>query len=246
MWNNTTGLVLWMSHPAWPSMTWQTYSYDYETPGSYFGVKKACEPVHIQWNCVDNRLQVINTTLANLLSAKVSFTIYDVKGKKLFNKQLKTDAGENSATDCGKIAIPSEIKEELVLVRAVLENAKGKQVSVNDYWINRKDNNDYTGISDIGKAILKITEKGTTYENGVLSFKAEVSNTASDIALSIKLNACDKETGRMILPAYISDGYFNLLPKETRVIDIEIPLSDKKEIYISAEGLNISRKENRR
>lgn len=26
MWNSTSGLLLWMSHPAWPSMVWQIYS----------------------------------------------------------------------------------------------------------------------------------------------------------------------------------------------------------------------------
>lgn len=239
MWNHASGILLWMSHPAWPSMTWQTYSYDYETPGSYFGAKKACEPVHIQWNCINNQLQVINTTLASLPSAKVCFGIYDLKGKKLFNKQLKVNIGENSATNCGEMTIPSDIQEELLLVRVVLEDAKGKQISVNDYWINQKDSNDYTKISDIGKAGIKIIEKGTNYKNGILSLKAEVKNTAPDIALTVKLNAREKETGQIILPAYISDGYFNLLPGETRILDVEIPLQEKREIYMSAEGLNI-------
>lgn len=40
LFGSATGVLLWMSHPAWPSMVWQTYSWDYETPGAYFGAKK--------------------------------------------------------------------------------------------------------------------------------------------------------------------------------------------------------------
>lgn len=41
MWNYASGLLLWMSHPAWPSMIWQTYSYDYETHGSFYGANES-------------------------------------------------------------------------------------------------------------------------------------------------------------------------------------------------------------
>ena len=40
------GLLLWMSHPAWPSMVWQTYDY-YFDPTAAFACKKASEPLHI-------------------------------------------------------------------------------------------------------------------------------------------------------------------------------------------------------
>jgi len=239
MWNHASGILLWMSHPAWPSMTWQTYSYDYETPGSYFGAKKACEPVHIQWNCVNNQLQVINTTLQNLYSAQVKFSIYDTKGKDLFNRQIESRIKANSATNCGDFSIPDNITRELVLVRVSLESTKGKLLSINDYWINSKDNNDYTLIGDIKKATVKITEKEKIYKPGIISVKAEVKNTSPSIALSIKLNARQKGSNEVILPAYMSDGYFNLLPGETRIIDIEVPSSVNKEIYISADGLNL-------
>ena len=60
LWQNTTGLILWMSHPAWPSMTWQTYTFDYETPGSYYGVRKAQEPIHVQMNLPDDKIIILS------------------------------------------------------------------------------------------------------------------------------------------------------------------------------------------
>jgi hypothetical protein len=57
---NRKGLLLWMSHPAWPSMTWQTYDWYFEPTAAYFGCKKASEPIHIQWNPSDDSIEVVN------------------------------------------------------------------------------------------------------------------------------------------------------------------------------------------
>lgn len=85
MWNNTTGLILWMSHPAWPSFIWQTYSYDYEKNGAYEGAKKACEPIHIQMNpglddSSPSTVSIINVTRKNLTGLKAVARIYDANG----------------------------------------------------------------------------------------------------------------------------------------------------------------------
>ena len=51
MWNDCTGVMIWMSNPCWPSLAWNTYDYYLEPTAAYFGCKKACEPIHVQWNC---------------------------------------------------------------------------------------------------------------------------------------------------------------------------------------------------
>ena len=125
MWNYASGLLLWMSHPAWPSMIWQTYSYDYETHGSFYGAKKACEPIHVQWNSVNKKLQVVNTTLENIPDAKVFFRVYDLKGKQLYEKKISVELEANKLTDCMEIALPPEIRD-VSLVRTQLSDRRGK------------------------------------------------------------------------------------------------------------------------
>ena len=83
MWNDAAGLLIWMSHPAYPSFVWQTYDYYYDHPGAYWGAKKACEPLHIQWNASNNSIKVINTTAKDLKGATVKATIYDLNGKEI-------------------------------------------------------------------------------------------------------------------------------------------------------------------
>ncbi len=62
---NRMGLLIWMSHPAWTSLTWQTYDYFLEPTAAYFGCKKASEPLHIQWNPVSDSVEVVNYSGGN-------------------------------------------------------------------------------------------------------------------------------------------------------------------------------------
>ena len=46
-------------------------------------LKKACEPLHIQWNASNNNIKVINTTAEDLKGAIAKATIYDLNGKEV-------------------------------------------------------------------------------------------------------------------------------------------------------------------
>ena len=57
---NRMGILLWMSHPCWPSFVWQTYDYYFDPTAGYFGSKKGSEPLHIQWNAATDNIEVVN------------------------------------------------------------------------------------------------------------------------------------------------------------------------------------------
>ncbi|WP_106829743.1 galactose-binding domain-containing protein [Parabacteroides pacaensis] len=83
MWNDAAGLLIWMSHPAYPSFVWQTYDYYYDPTGAYWGAKKACEHLHLQWNASDNSIKAINTTAKDLKGAYAKATVYNLHGKEV-------------------------------------------------------------------------------------------------------------------------------------------------------------------
>ena len=235
MWNNTTGLILWMSHPAWPSMIWQTYTYDYETPGSYFGAKKACEPIHIQMNLPENDVMIINTTLNDYKSVTAGLRFIDLQGKELYKKNIKLDAKANSATKC---FVPEKGNNlpQLYLARLELKDAKGKVLSINDYWMTNGDKKSYEAINTLPSTtvtIKTISNKGKTW--------VEVSNPSKTLAVAVKLNVVDKNSKEILLPAYFSDGYINLLGGEKRLIELDIPKSITN-YSIVAEGYNTKSK----
>ena len=87
LWNNTSGVLLWMSHPAWPSVIWQTYSWDYGVYGSFYGSQKACEPVHIQMNPDDGKVVVVNSSLKTFNNLIAKSALYNLQGKLLYQNQ---------------------------------------------------------------------------------------------------------------------------------------------------------------
>ncbi|MDP4238454.1 MAG: glycoside hydrolase family 2 TIM barrel-domain containing protein [Bacteroidota bacterium] len=238
LWNNASGVLLWMSHPAWPSMMWQTYSYDYETFGSFYGSKKGCEPQHIQWNLNNHKVVVINASLKEIKNAKAKLTIFNTSGKQLMTHEEKVDVPANAKTDLWVTDIPQN-NSGLVLFRLTLTGSNDKLISENDYWL--KDQYDVSP-PDLGKInSTRLALSNVKKENNMISCK--IKNTGKNIATFIKLNVVNSATGEIILPAYASDGYFSLLPNQNKKIEINIPALNKiTGVKIVADGLNCSLK----
>ena len=57
----STGVIQWMLNNAWPGMIWHLYDYYLRPGGSYFGTKKACEPLHVQYSYDDRSVVVVNS-----------------------------------------------------------------------------------------------------------------------------------------------------------------------------------------
>ena len=237
MWNNTSGLLLWMSHPAWPSMIWQTYSYDYETHGSFYGCKKACEPVHIQWNMNDRKIAVANIGLTAYRNAVASFSVYDLNGKLLYDRKMKISPAANALSTAEEVIIPQDI-DKLVLVRLQLKDSKGQLLSVNDYWYEKGLSCAPVSLGSVGPVHLQasVKRKMNAKDNRCI---VNMKNTSGRIAAFVKLNVVDAITGEPVLPAYTSEGYFNLLPGESKIVDIDLPESTSSDkLKLAVEQLN--------
>lgn len=219
MWEKASGVLLWMTHPAWPSMIWQTYSWDGETHGSYFGAKKACEPVHVQLNRHDGKLVVVNTTLLPLRDLRLEYTLHGMDGKKLHAVNLPGLQAEQN----GKLVLPapdlSGVKLPVTyMVRLRLTDAKGKPVSVNEYWRSSRTGGDFKDFNNLPDQMLQVVGAANSGGRKVI----RVRNTGSMPVVGVRLGITDAE-GKSILPALISDGYFTLLPGETRELTIDGP-----------------------
>ncbi len=233
MWNKASGLLLWMTHPAWPSMVWQVYSWDGETFGSYFGSKKACEPIHIQMNLQNNKVVIINTTLKSYHQLIVNQEIFGLDGKKIYEKSQHSSALSNRLTECFKAELPAELPP-IYLVRLSLTDGK-VVLSENEYLMSSGDDENFQTFNLLPKVNIKVKiikiEKGPETQ-----VEFEVTNPSKTPAIGIKLNLLDSETNTRILPAYFSEEYFSLLPKETRKITAKY--SRNEPTKISCDGYN--------
>ena len=76
----------------------------------------------------------------------------------------------------------------------------------------------------VGKPELAIDGKiKESKKNGFFVYEFTLKNKSAFTASSVKLNARNAK-GERILPAYFSDGFFNLLPNESVKISAEIPV----------------------
>lgn len=237
MWNNASGLLLWMTHPAWPSTIWQVYSWDYETFGSYYGSQKACEPVHIQMNLDNNKIIVVNTTLKSIEKVEACLDIFDLYGKRLYQRNKKIDVTANQLTD---VFIP-EFSEKLpnpYLIRLSLVDKKGNILSLNEYWKTNGKIRSFQKFNDLAK--VKLTGKLLEHKEGKRNFaKFQLMNSSKLPAIGVKLNLRDLQTDEILLPAYFSEGYFTLLPGEKKQLRVEYPKFPRKNVVITVDGYNI-------
>lgn len=234
MWNNTTGLILWMSHPAWPSFIWQSYTYDYETPGSYFGIQKACEPIHIQMNLPKYEVITVNTTLKEQKNVTASVRYIDLDGKVLHQSSKKVNMKANGIEKCFEPASVANLPK-MYLVRLELKDNKGKVITHNDYWMTDGKAASYQEINNLPQADVKTTLRKTN--KGELF--VDVKNGNETIATNIKLNVVDKKTGASVLPAYFSNGYFNLLKGESKTVKLTLPNGFSDDYEIAIDGYNL-------
>ena len=238
LWQNSSGLLLWMSHPAWPSMVWQTYSWDYETHGSYFGSKKACEPLHIQMNLPDQKIVAVNTSLRSFSAAHASLNVHDLTGVVIHRQEVTIDFKANSLTECFNTSLP-ESALGLLYFRLQLRDADGRVLSENAYWHNPGNVRD---LSDL-MTVPQVGVSGSMAEEaaGRKSMRFVLTNKSEHPAVDIKMNLRSSGTDEAILPAFFSEGYFTLLPGESRIIELNAPAMPATECYISAEGFNVPR-----
>lgn len=216
LWKNASGVLLWMSHPAWPSMIWQTYTYDYETNGSYFGAKKACEPLHIQLNRNDGNCVLVNTSLQTHENISFKYAVYDMNGQEvaLFNHIANSPA--NSIVNFSAKQQSVNQYPAIHLIRLSLMDQSGQLLSVNDYIKNNPQTKNFQTLQQMNHA--EISSIITKIDSS--KWRIKVKNNGATVAVGIKLNLTDKDDV-ILLPAYFSDGYFNLLPKEEKEITVE-------------------------
>jgi hypothetical protein len=222
LWSPNSGRLLWMTQPAWPSNTWQILNADYDTQSSFYAVKKACDPLHVQLDLSNYNVAIVNTTNAPHTTLLLSASVYSLDNKLLFHREEKRDAVADALTDGFKLELaPLLLSEEIVLVNLELRNSSAEVVSRNFYWLGA-DNASYRRLNRLPLASLSATAKSSRAGNNV-SVQVELRNTGTTAALANKLTLLNAADGSRILPAYYSDNYLSLLPGESREIEIEYP-----------------------
>jgi Exo-beta-D-glucosaminidase Ig-fold domain/Concanavalin A-like lectin/glucanases superfamily/Glycosyl hydrolases family 2, sugar binding domain/Glycosyl hydrolases family 2 len=238
LWTQNSGRLLWMTHPSWPSNTWQIYSSDYDTGAAYYAVKKACEPVHAQLNLPDFSLAVINTTRTDQRQLVLRSRLVSLDGRLLGGRVDHLDATANAATTLAPLTELTHalVREGLVLVKLTLMDGGGILLSENTYWQGRTPA-DQRRLNQLKPQSVEMTAHGRESDLGA-QVSVLLKNPGSVPILNAKITLLD-ETGARVLPAYYSDNYIALLAGEERELEIQCPAGRSRCARVALRGWNV-------
>jgi exo-1,4-beta-D-glucosaminidase len=247
-----TGFIYWMLNNAWPSLNWHLYSHDLNPAGSYFGAKKANEPIHIQYSYDDRSVVIVGQgpKSADRLTAKAE--VYNIDGK-LVHSQEKRGISVSLPGVAEVFTLPELTGlSSTYFVRLKLTDSRGKDVSSNTYWLSAQpdvvdwENSDwyYTpastfadlkGLGTLPKATVDVKAR-THGDRAGDKTTVTVRNTSKTIIPAAQLTL-RKADGSQLLPVTWSDNYVALWPGES--ITVEASHESTRRPIVEVSGINI-------
>ncbi|MGL5937605.1 MAG: glycosyl hydrolase 2 galactose-binding domain-containing protein [Phocaeicola sp.] len=238
---NRKGLLMWMSHSCWPSMVWQTYDYFFEPTAAYFAIKKASEPLHIQWNPATDEVEVVNYSAGNRKGLVAKVQVMNMDASVVWEKEVKIDSDEDTTNKCIKLEFP-EALSKVHFIKMVL--TEGDKIISDNFYHRSKEENNYQDLQKLPKVKLKSTITTNQESDGNWSGKVILENTTSTPALMIRINVVGKKDGIQFLPIFYSDNYFALLPGEKKEVTFHWKNEDTRgeKPNVQFSGYNVTEK----
>jgi exo-1,4-beta-D-glucosaminidase len=255
----STGVIQWMLNNGWPSMMWHLYDYYLQPAAGYFGTKKACEPVHIQYSYDDRSIVVVNSVNRDFRDLTAEVSLYDFNLRRLFHRKLTLDSTADSVRQLLKIP-DDNIDTDVHFVRLTLANKQGRILSTNFYCLPRKPSTydwstesekghpyytgvtsyeDLTMLNQLRKVHLEASASARRQPNSG-EVRVRVHNPSGGLAFQVHLSVVGEKSGEEILPVLWEDNYISLMPGESREIAAHYDQAvNAGRLKLEADGWNI-------
>ena len=236
---NRQGLLMWMSHPCWPSMVWQTYDYYFEPTAAYFAIKKASEPLHIQWNPATDEVEVVNYSAGRQKNLVAKVQILNMNASLAWEKEVTLDSEEDTTNKCMQLFFPDSLSK-VHFIKMTLKDASGQLLSENFYHRSKVENN-YQELRQLPQVFLQPQVVTNQDEEGNWVAAVLLENLTSTPALMVRLNVVGERDHQQFLPVIYSDNYFALLPGEKKEVLIRWKEEDTRgnKPLIKVSGYNV-------
>lgn len=248
----TTGVIQWMFNSAWPEMFWQLFDYYLMPNGAFYGTKKANQPLNLVYNYKDKDIYIVNDYYKDFSGLKSEIKILNKYSELIYKQNKVFSIKENSSEKI--IDVPSlPNMQNLHFIHLELFNKRNESVSDNFYWLSTKEDTlefskstwfytplktyaDFSELNVLPKAEISYQIIDILQNN----FKIEVKNKSNKIAFFINIKVLSKEKNNSILPIFLSDNYFSLLPGKSKIISVSF-IQDDNNYKIEIEGWNTNK-----
>lgn len=221
------GVIYWMYNSAWPSLYWQLYDY-FQTPnGAFYGTRKACEPLHIQYSYDNKSVSVVNGLYRSFKNLKASVKVYNFDMQSVYHDETAFDITGNESKKVMDINWSDDLSA-VYFVKLKLNNEQGKELSSNFYWLSNKgdENADFTALDKLPEVDLRVSVSVLEKKKDKYVLSVEIENTSSSLAFAVNPKIVRERSGDLVTPVYWDDNYFSLLPKEKRSVTVEFSPED--------------------
>jgi exo-1,4-beta-D-glucosaminidase len=251
IWDITSGFGEWKLNSCWPSVQWQIFDWYLRPMVSYYYIKKACEPLHVQLNPINSTVTVINNNFESQEDLEVTVKMYDFDMKSIWEKNVKTSIEANTYRDI--FSLPSIVKRQdwlwkispVYYVKLELKDSNNNLVSDNFYWLSSHvlvadDTDKFIDLRklptvrlDISYEIEKKGEENVIY--------VTLKNPTDNLAFFIHLAVTKDQNGEEVLPVFWDDNYFCLIPTEHKQVSAVFAEEDLDGATpaVKVEGWNI-------
>ena len=236
------GLLIWMSHPCWPSQVWQTYDYYFEPTAALFGTQKACEPIHVQYNADKNTVELVSY-VRPYKKVEVKAAVLDYQGNTLSEQTHRVNiSGDETLTIGNPLTLPGDSCYYIKLTAT----QDGKTLSDN-FYVEQSVKQGMRQLLQLPKVhLMKVVESitpaaGNDHSADDQTLRVTLANDTDTPALMIRLNL-KNDHGDQILPAFYSDNYFALMPHESKTVTVTWHKADMhgSEAVIKVSGFNVT------
>lgn len=239
---DASGITTWKYDAAWPAaMTWQYVDWYKRPTAAYFGAKKACEALHIQYAYDDDGVYVLNTLNDGFNGLTATATLYDFSLVERYRESAPVAVGPDGKALAFKIAWQDGMSDTRFLSLELTDN-QGEIQSRNFYWLSHtpdipgrprrlpggifgtepESRADFMQLNTLPVVIL---ERSLTMETSGDDriVRVHLKNPSNNLAFMIRLALATNESSYEAAPVYWDDNYLSLLPGEERDIVARMP-----------------------
>jgi exo-1,4-beta-D-glucosaminidase len=229
----TTGLVHWLLNNGWPSLIWHLYDHSLLPAASFYGAKKANEPLHAVYGYDDRSVIVVNNTMKAETGLSVDVRIFGSDGVERSMQTLAVASVEaDGVWRAGTVPAPAGVAGTY-FVNLELRRGTGL-VSNNIYWLSTSpDVMNYKASTWLNTPALQFgnlldlvkvptTTVRATVSTATAANDARVSvtleNSSKSLAFFLRLTLRKTGDASAIVPVFWDDNYITVPPGAQRTV----------------------------
>jgi mannosylglycoprotein endo-beta-mannosidase len=243
MWCTYTGGILWRSAPGWSVLRGLLYDHLKEQTGGYWGVRKAGEPLHPQFDLHTQEVAVVNNMRQASAPASLEINVCGPDGRIRPSRSSVVAVPPIKRARARVVAHLSSVLEpdRLHLLVLRLFDRSGRELAHNTDWFyaaaNPQPDDAYAPLRALAPVELRARGKGRR-PGGEWQLELTLSNPSPVCAFQVRLQLLDCDDKRLT-PFFASDNYLTVLPGTSRVITLATRATGPRpHVYLS--GWNVA------